>query len=119
MAIQNVEIALLQYFLWINCEINLILTLSWTCVITVSTGAWRSAITEIKLYVPFVTLSTQDNAKLLQRSFSWNEYQSEILRKEKIFRFLIHPSFLEVNKFFVLSLENGNNRIAYAYILQK
>ena len=49
----------------INCEINLILTWSSTCVITNSTGAEGFAITDIKLYVPFVTLSTQDNAKLL------------------------------------------------------
>ena len=50
----------------INCEVNLILTWSSTCVITNSTGAGRFAITDTKLYVPVVTLSTQDNAKLLQ-----------------------------------------------------
>ena len=51
----------------INCEVNLILTWSSTCVITNSTGAGRFAITDTKLYVPVVTLSTQDNAKLLQQ----------------------------------------------------
>ena len=51
-----------------NCEVNLILTWSSTCVITNSTGAGTFAITDTKLYVPVVTLSTQDNAKLLQKS---------------------------------------------------
>ena len=51
----------------INFEINLILTWSSTCVITNSTGARRFAITDTKLYVLAVTLSTQDNAKLLQQ----------------------------------------------------
>ena len=51
----------------INCEVTLILTWSRDCVITNSTGAGKFAITETKLYVPVVTLSTQDNAKLLQQ----------------------------------------------------
>ena len=51
----------------INCEVNLILTWSSTCVITNSTGAGRFSITDTKFYVPVVTISTQDNAKLLQR----------------------------------------------------
>ena len=49
----------------INCEVNLILTWSRDCVITNSTDAGKSAITETKLYVPVIILSTQDNAKLL------------------------------------------------------
>ena len=48
----------------INCEVNLILTWSSTCVITDSTGARTFKITDTKLYVPVVTLSTQKNAKL-------------------------------------------------------
>ena len=43
------------------------------------------ALTDIKLYVPVVTLSTQDNAKILQqlksdfkRTIHWNKYQSKI-----------------------------------------
>ena len=51
----------------INCEVNLILTWSRDCVITYSTGEGNLAITETKLYVPFVTLSTKDNEKLLQQ----------------------------------------------------
>ena len=51
----------------INYETNLILTWSRDCVIANSTGAGKFVITETKLYVPIVTLSTQDNAKLLQQ----------------------------------------------------
>ena len=68
----------------INCEVNLILTWSPICVISSSTGETKSKITETKLYVPVVTLSTQDNAKLLQqlksgfkRTINWNKYQSD------------------------------------------
>ena len=50
----------------INCEVNLILTWSKDCVITNPEGEAKCAITGTKLYVPVVTLSTQDNAKLLQ-----------------------------------------------------
>ena len=80
----------------INCEVNLILTWSSTCVITNSTGAGRFAITDTKLFVPVVTLSTQDNAKLLQqlkscfeRTINWNKYQSDLKnRKKQIFKSL-------------------------------
>ena len=74
---QNVEIIVpLKYLsnFWrtfemplINCEVNLILTWSPTCVISSATGETKFKITETKLYVPVVTLSTQDNAKLLQQ----------------------------------------------------
>ena len=63
----------------INCEVNLILTWSSTCVITNSNGAGTFAITDTKLYVPVVTLSTQENTKFLQqlksgfkRVINWN-----------------------------------------------
>ena len=49
----------------INCEINLILTWSPTCVISSANGETKFKITETKLFVPVVTLLTQDNAKLL------------------------------------------------------
>ena len=50
----------------INCEVNLTLTWSSTCVITDSNGVGTFAITDTNLYVPVVTLSTQENTKLLQ-----------------------------------------------------
>ena len=49
----------------INCKVNLILTWSKDCVSSFATGETKFAITETKLYVPLVTLSTEDNAKLL------------------------------------------------------
>ena len=68
----------------INCKVNLILTSSKYCVITNSTGEGKFAITETKLYVPVVTLSTK-NEKLLQqlksgfkKIISWNKYESSI-----------------------------------------
>ena len=51
----------------VNCKLNLELTWSRDCVITNSTGSEKFEITERKLNVPVVTLSTQDNAKLLQQ----------------------------------------------------
>ena len=51
----------------VNCEVNLILTWPKVCVITNSTGEGKFAITETKLYVSVVTLSTKDNEKLLQQ----------------------------------------------------
>ena len=68
----------------IECKVNLELTWSRNCVITNSTGEGKFEITETKLYVPVVTLSTQDKAKLLQqlksgfkRTINWNKYESK------------------------------------------
>ena len=64
-----------------NCEVNLILRWSNDCVVTNSTGEGKFEITKTKLYVPVVTLSTQDNSKLLQqlkssfkRTINWIKY---------------------------------------------
>ena len=51
----------------INCEINLILTWSEDCVICSGNGKTKFKITDAKLYVPVVILSTEENAKLLQQ----------------------------------------------------
>ena len=65
----------------INYEVNLILKWSSTCIIINSTGAQSIAITDTKPYVLVVTLSTQDNTKLLQqlkpgfkRRINWNKH---------------------------------------------
>ena len=53
----------------INCEVNLMLTWSENCVIVSINVANQNvtfAITDTKLYVPLITLSQHDNAKLLQ-----------------------------------------------------
>ena len=69
----------------INCEIKLILIQSKKCVLSSNTAenqATTFAITDTKLYVPILTLSIDDNAKLLQqlnscfnRTIYWNKYQ--------------------------------------------
>ena len=68
----------------INCEVKFILNWSANCVIiytVVDNQVPAFTITETNLYVPVVTLSTQDNAKLLpqlksgfKRKTSWNKY---------------------------------------------
>ena len=53
----------------INCEITLLLTWSASCIIVSTDVANQNAtfaITDTKLYVPIVTLSQQDNEKLLE-----------------------------------------------------
>ena len=113
----------------INCEVNLLLTWSKDCVITSSTGEGKFAITETKLYVPVVTLSTQDNAKLLQqwksgfnRTVNWNQYESSVktFAKNRYLNHLINPSFQGVNRPFVLSFEIENDRTLHSnYYLPK
>ena len=71
----------------INCEINLILTWSTNCVIVSTNVGNQNAtfeITDTRLYVLAVTLSIQDNSKLLQqlksgfkRVINWNKYLSK------------------------------------------
>ena len=106
----------------INCEVNLILTWSANCVIIYTNVANQNPtfeITETKLYVPVVTLSTQDNAKLLpqlksgfKRTISWNKYlaKPELLAQNANLNHLIEPSFQGVNRLFVLAFENDEQR---------
>ena len=98
----------------INCKVNLILTSSSTCVITNSTGAGRFTITDTKLYVPVMTLLTQENNKFLQqlksgfkRVINWNKYSSkpELLRRNPNLNHLIEPSFQGINRLFLLAFE--------------
>ena len=54
----------------INCETTLDLNWSENCVIVatdVAAQATTISLTETKLYVPVVSLSTKDNAKLLEQ----------------------------------------------------
>ena len=85
----------------INCEVNLILTWSSTCVIISSASANQKAtfeITDTRLYVPVVTLSTQENTKLLQqlksgfkRVINWNKCLSkpDLLRRNPNLNYLV------------------------------
>ena len=106
----------------INCEINLILTWSTNCVIAPTNFANQNAtfeITNTKLYVSIVTLSTQDNCKVLQllkfgfkRVISWNKYLSkpELLGQNAHLNHLVEPSFQGVNRRFLLAFENDTQR---------
>ena len=106
----------------INCEVNLILTWTPTCVL-IATGVPNQnatfAITDTKLYVPVVTLSTQENNKFFQqlksgfkRVINWNKYLSkpELLAQNPNLNHLVEPSFQGVNRLFVLAFENDDDR---------
>ena len=106
----------------INCEVNLILTWSSTCVITNSNGAGTFAITDTKLYVPVVTLSTQENTKFLQqlksgfkRVINWNKCLSKpgLLAQNQNLNHLVEPSFQGVNRLFVLAFKDDAQRTAH------
>ena len=111
----------------INCEVNLILTWSSTCVL-ISTNALNQnatfAITDTILYVPVVTLSTQENTKFFQqlksgfkRVINWKKYLSkpELLAQNPNLNHLAEPSFQGVNRLFVLAFEGDYNRTAHDY----
>ena len=108
----------------INCEVELILRWSadWVIIYTnVAEQIPTFTITEANLYVPVVTLSTQDNAKVLpqlksgfKRTISWNKYlaKPELLAQNANLNHLIEPSFQGVNRLFVLAFENDDQRIS-------
>ena len=107
--------------LLINCEVNLILIWSSTCVITDSTGAGKFKVDDTKLNVPGVILSTQE--KLLQqlksgfkRVINWNKYLSkpELLEQNPNLNHLVEPSFQGINRFFVLAFENDTQRKSHS-----
>ena len=92
---ENVKIAVpLKYLsnFWRSLEMSLInckvhLELSWTknCVMSNVVGVTTFKITNTKLYVPIVTSSSKNNAKLVKlleegfnRPVYWNEYQAKI-----------------------------------------
>ena len=109
----------------INCEVNLILTWSLTCVIVSTNIANQGAtftITDTRPYVPVVTLSTQEKTKLFQelnsgfkRIINWNKYLSkpELLAQNPNLNHLVEPNFQGVNRLFVLAFENDNQRTSY------
>ena len=72
-------------------------------------------ITDTKLYVPLVTLSTENDKKLfeqlrtgLKRTMKWNQYSSEMTNQTKNnnLNYMIDPTFTKVNRLSVLSFEN-------------
>ena len=70
-----------------------------------------------------MTLSTEENAKLLQqlksgfkRVINWNKYLSkpELLRQNPNLNYLIEPSFQGVNRLFILAFENDTQRASHS-----
>ena len=79
-------------------------------------------ITDTNFYVPVVTLSTQDNVKLLKQlesgfkgTVNWNKYQYKVTQQilNRNLDFLIDSSFQGVNRLFVLSFEHRFIRQSY------
>ena len=120
----------------INCEVRLILTWSKDCVITsmerravtntqrdVSPTNVTFKTTDTKLYVPVFTLSTEDDNNFLEklksgfkRTIKWNKYRSEMTDKTKANHLnrLIDSTFTKVNRLFVLSFENEEDRTSFS-----
>ena len=105
----------------INCKIHL--ELNWTKDCVMSTIADTTfKITNTKLYVPIVTLSSKDNVKLVKlleegfkRPVYWNEYQTKIesknLDNNNLTRFPLDASFQGVRRLFVLVFNNATANV--------
>ena len=122
----------------ISCEVSLELKWNKNCVITsleerevdagppvvrddAPTGA-TVAINDGKLYVPAVTLSKDDEIKLLnnlksgfKREIIWNKYSSQMTTEaiNNNVNILIDPTFTNVNRLFVLAYQNVDDRQSY------
>ena len=95
----------------INCDVSL--TLNWF---------EKFKITDCKLYVPVVTLSAENDNKLLEqlktgfkKTIKWNKYRLEMSNQTKNnnLNYLIDPAFTNVNRIFVLSFENETDRTSF------
>ena len=122
----------------ISCDVSLELKWDKNCVITsleqrdigggnrdnASTGA-TLAINDCKLYVPAVTLSKDDEIKLLtnlksgfKREIIWNKYRSQMTTEavNNSLNILIDPTFTNVNRLFVLAYQNVDDRQSFSQI---
>ena len=123
----------------ISCEVSLELKWNKNCIITskeqrqvaagppVVNGNTTDAtlkITDCKLYIPVVTLSKDDEIKLLtnlksgfKREIIWNKYRSQMTTEEinNNLNILVDPTFINVNRLFVLAykveVDDDNNVI--------
>ena len=75
------------------------------------------------MYVPVVTLSTEDDSKLLEqlktgfkRTIKWNKFKSEMTNQTKnnSLNYLIDPTFTKVKRLFVLSIENEEDGTSFS-----
>ena len=89
-------------------------------------------ITDTKLYVPVVTLSKENDTKLLEqlktgfkRTIKWNKYRSQmtVQPQNKNLNYLIDPTFTNANRLFVLTFKRnnaGDNRDSFSqYFVSK
>ena len=120
----------------ISCEVSLELKWDKNCIITsleqrdigggnrdnVPTAA-TVAINDCKLYVPAVTLSKDDEIKLLnnlrsgfKREIIWNKYRSQVTTEavNNNLNILIDPTFTNVNRLFVLAYQNADDRQSFS-----
>ena len=107
----------------INCKVELSLTWNENCILTSLVGNSTFTITDAKLYVPVVTLSIEDNAKLtkllnegFKRSVYWNKYKvipNKTCNQNDYIRELLDASFQGVKRLFVLVYDNnaGDNLV--------
>ena len=106
----------------INCKVEFSLTWNENCILTSLAGNSTFKITDAKLYVPVVTLSIEDNAKLtkllsegFKRSVYWNKYKvipNKIYNQNNYIRELLDSSYQGVKRLFILAYDNtGDNPV--------
>ena len=87
-----------------------------------SPASAKFEITDCKLYVLVVTLSAENDNKLLEQlksgfriTIKWNKYMLQMSNQHKNnnLNYLIDPTFSNVNRLFVLSFENEDDRTSY------
>ena len=86
----------------INCKVEILLKWVENCILSDSGTDATFKITDAKLYIPIVTLKTEDNTKLskllrngFKRSIYWNKYKvipEKIYAENEKIRILIDPS---------------------------
>ena len=86
----------------INCKVEISLKWVENCILSDSGTDATFKITDAKLYIPIVTLKTEDNVKLskllrngFKRSIYWNKYKvipEKIYAENEKIRILIDPS---------------------------
>ena len=109
----------------VNCKVELSLTWYENCILSNVAGNSTFKITDSNLYVPTVTSSIEDNAKLsklliegLKRPVYWNEYKvisEEIYNANVNIRKLIDPSWQGINRLFVLAYLNDATSTVNSY----
>ena len=104
----------------INCKVCFELNWIEDCILSSAGNTAKFAITDTKLHVPIVTLSTKDNANLakqlkdgFERSVYWNSYETKpakVIAQGKNLYKLLNASFQGVKRFFLAYvIAAGNN----------